>query len=60
MRWIKENAGELLPIVIAIVVPLAGAILAANIYFTGDQRRGLRVAAATILGICLYAAVFTA
>jgi hypothetical protein len=27
--WIKRNASELLPIVIAIVVPLAGILLAA-------------------------------
>lgn len=60
MRWAKENSKELLPIGIAIVVPLAGAILAANIYFTDDRRRGLRVAAATLLGVCIYAAVFTA
>lgn len=59
VRWMKENAGELLPIVIAIFVPLAGIILALQLYLTGDRRRGLRVGAATLLGVCLYTAVFT-
>ncbi|HWI72336.1 MAG TPA: hypothetical protein VNT55_10300 [Baekduia sp.] len=60
MRWIKENAGELLPLVIAIVVPLAGALLALQIGLTGDRRRGLRVGAATVLGICIWTAALTA
>jgi|GEM_PF-2740097 len=59
MQWLKANAPELLPLVIAVVVPLAGIILAANIWLTGDRRRGQRVAAATVLGIFLYALVFS-
>jgi threonine/homoserine/homoserine lactone efflux protein len=60
VRWVKENAGELLPLVIAIAVPLAGALLALQIGLTGDRRRGLRVGAATVLGICIWTAALTA
>jgi hypothetical protein len=59
MQWLKANAPELLPLVIAIAVPLAGAVLAANIWLTGDRRRGARVAAATVLGIFGWAIVLT-
>jgi hypothetical protein len=60
VRWLKENAGELLPLVIAIAVPLAGLLLALQVGLTGDQRRGLRIGAATVLGVCLWVAVLTA
>jgi hypothetical protein len=60
VRWIRDNASELLPIVIAIVVPLAGALLALQVGLTDDRRKGLRIGAATALGVCLWAAVLTA
>jgi hypothetical protein len=60
MGWIKDNANELLPLVIAVLLPLAGVLLAIQIYVTGDHRRGLRVGAATALGVCVWAAVLTA
>jgi hypothetical protein len=59
MRWIKEMAPELLPLVIAIVVPLAGVVLALQVWMTGDRRRSLRVAAATVLGTCAWAIALT-
>ena len=49
MRWIKEMAPELLPLVIAIVVPLAGVVLALQVWMTGDRRRSIRVIAAAML-----------
>jgi len=41
--------------VIAVALPLAGAILAIAQYAAGDRVEALRVAAFTVLGICLYA-----
>ncbi|MCW2983679.1 MAG: hypothetical protein JWR63_1249 [Conexibacter sp.] len=59
MRWLRDHAPELLPLVIAIAVPLAGALLALQAGFTGDRRGGLRIGAATILGVCAWALVLT-
>ncbi|WCB92978.1 hypothetical protein DSM104299_01679 [Baekduia alba] len=58
--WISAWAPELLPLVIAVVVPLAGLLLALQIWVTGDRRRSLRVGAATVLGACVWAAILTA
>ena len=60
MRWLREHAPELLPLVIAIAVPLAGVLLALQIWLTGERRRGLRVLAATILGTCIWTIALTA
>jgi hypothetical protein len=59
MRWIKEMAPELLPLVIAIVVPLAGVVLALQIWVTGDRRRSLSVIAAAVLGTCAWTIALT-
>jgi hypothetical protein len=60
--WIKRNASELLPIVIAIVVPLAGVLLAAQeaISSEGDRTHAVRIGAACVLGVCLWALILTA
>jgi threonine/homoserine/homoserine lactone efflux protein len=60
MRWLREWAPELLPLVIAIVVPLAGVILALQAGLTGDRRQGLRIGAACVLGVCIWTAALTA
>jgi hypothetical protein len=60
MRWIRDAAPELLPLVIAIAVPLAGVVLALQIWLTGDKRRSLRVVAAAVLGTCAWAIALTA
>jgi threonine/homoserine/homoserine lactone efflux protein len=60
LRWLREQAPELLPLVIAIAVPLAGVLLALQVGLTGDRQRGLRIGAATVLGVFLWAAVLTA
>jgi hypothetical protein len=60
MRWIKEMAPDLLPLVIAIAVPLAGVVLALQIWVTGDRRRSLSVIAAAVLGTCAWAIALTA
>jgi hypothetical protein len=59
MRWLREQAPELLPLVIAVAVPLAGAILALQVGLTGDRQQAWRIGAATVLGVCAWAAVLT-
>jgi hypothetical protein len=58
--WIKRNAGELLPIVIAIVVPLAGLLLALQEGVTGDRTQAARIGAASVLGVFLWLMILTA
>ena len=41
--------------VIAVALPLAGAILAIVRFADGDRVEALRIAAFTVLGMCLYA-----
>jgi hypothetical protein len=60
MRWLREQAPELLPLVIAIAVPLAGLVLALQIWLSGEHRRGLRVLAAAVLGTFVWTAALTA
>jgi len=60
MRRLREMAPELLPLVIAVAVPLAGLLLALQVALTGDRRRALRVGAATVLGACVWTAALTA
>jgi hypothetical protein len=40
--------------VVAVVLPLAGAVLAVVRFADGDRDDGLRLAAASVLGVCLY------
>jgi len=44
--------------IVAVVLPLAGAILAVVRYADGERDEGLRLAAASLLGLALYALVF--
>jgi hypothetical protein len=54
MRWLREHAAALLSLVIALAVPLAGVILAVQIWLSGERRHGLRILAMSILGICIW------
>jgi len=45
----------LFPFVVAVALPLAGAILAVVRFTDGDRDDGLRLAAASLLGLVLYA-----
>jgi len=45
----------LFPFVVAVALPLAGAILAVVRFTDGDRDDGLRLAAASLLGLALYA-----
>ena len=45
------------PTLVAVALPLAGAILAVVRYADGDRDEGLRLAAAALLGLALYALV---
>jgi len=60
MQWLRAQAPELLPLVIAVAVPLAGLVLAAQIWLTGDKRRSLRVIAACVLGTFAWTIALTA
>ncbi len=48
LRWI-------FPYAVAVALPLAGVVLAVVRYADGDRDEALRLAAASLLGICLYA-----
>ena len=52
LRW-------MFPYVIAVALPLAGVVLAAVRYADRDRDEALRLAAASLLGLCLYALLFT-
>jgi threonine/homoserine/homoserine lactone efflux protein len=56
---VRARLAELFPIVLAVVVPLAGLVLALQHAAQGDRRQALRVGAATLLGGCLYALLVT-
>jgi hypothetical protein len=60
MRSLRDQAPELLPLLIAVAIPLAGLFLALQIWLAGDHRRGLRVLAATVLGAFVWTAALTA
>lgn len=44
---------------VAVALPLAGVILAIVKYADGDREAGLGIAAAALLGVCLYALLLT-
>jgi hypothetical protein len=46
------------PYVVAVVVPLAGILLAAARVVEGDRDDALRIGLATLLGVALYALLF--
>ena len=52
LRWI-------FPFAIAVALPLAGVVLAVVRYAAGDGDMAFRLAAASLLGICLYALLLT-
>lgn len=49
----------LFPFVVAVALPLAGAVLAALRLAEGDRDEGLRLVGATVLGVALYALLLT-
>ena len=40
---------------LAVALPLAGVVIAVAKFLSGDRDDGLRIAAASLLGFCLYA-----
>jgi hypothetical protein len=58
--WLKRNASDILPLAIAVIVPLAGLLLAVQEHIAGDRTNALRIGAACVLGVCLWAIVLTA
>ena len=41
--------------IVAVALPLAGIVMAIAKFAAGDRDEGLRIAAASVLGVCLYA-----
>jgi hypothetical protein len=60
MRRLSDQAPELLPLLIAVAIPLAGVVLALHAWVTGEHRRGVRVLAAAVLGAFVWTAALTA
>lgn len=52
LRWV-------FPYAVAVALPLAGVVLAGYRLTEGDRDDALRIAAAAVLGICLYALYFS-
>jgi hypothetical protein len=50
-----DRLRALFPFVVALALPLAGAILALVRFADGDRDEGLRLAATSVLGLALYA-----
>ena len=50
-----DRLRRLFPFAIAVALPLAGAVLALVRFADGDRDEGLQLAAATVLGLALYA-----
>lgn len=53
-----DRLRTLFPLAIALALPLAGAVIAAIRFAQGDRDQALRIAAATLLGVSLYALLF--
>ena len=54
-----DRLRELFALIVAVALPLAGAVLAIVRFADGDRDEGLRLAAATVLGSALYALLLT-
>jgi hypothetical protein len=52
LRWV-------FPYAVAVALPLAGVVLAVIRYADGDRHDALRLAAASLLGVCLWALILT-
>lgn len=50
-----DRLRELFPLVLAVALPLVGAIFAILRFSAGHRDDGLRIGAATLLGLALYA-----
>jgi hypothetical protein len=55
----RSRFTEVLLLAIAVVVPLAGVVLAVMQAADGDRRSALRLGVAAVLGACVYALVLT-
>jgi hypothetical protein len=51
LDFLRTNFGY----IVAVALPLAGVVLAIAKFASGDRDDGLRLAAASIVGLCLYA-----
>jgi hypothetical protein len=56
---VPERLADVFPLVLAVVLPLAGVLLALQNLVAGDRRQAARLLAATLLGAFLYVLIFT-
>lgn len=56
LDWLRAN----FIYIVAVILPLAGAVLAVVKFSEGDRQEGARILAASVCGACLYAIAFTA
>ncbi len=54
-----DRLRELFGVIVAVALPLAGAVLALLRFAEGDRDEGLRLALATLLGLALYTILLT-
>ena len=54
----RSRYTEPMILVLAVLVPLAGVVLAVRQESRGERAFAVRIGAATLLGVCLYALVF--
>jgi hypothetical protein len=55
LRGVLDHLRRAFPFVVALVFPLAGAILAAARFVEGDREDGVRLLGVTLLGVAIYA-----
>jgi hypothetical protein len=56
LDWLRAN----FIYIVAFILPLAGAVLAVVKFSEGEREECARIAAASVLGACVYAIAFTA
>jgi hypothetical protein len=56
---VPERLADVFPLVLAVVLPLAGVLLALQNLVAGDRRQAARLLAATLLGAFVYVLIFT-
>lgn len=50
-----DRLRDAFPYILAVILPLAGVIIAGLRYSEGERDDALRITAAALLGVCLYA-----
>lgn len=59
MKDLLDRAPAVFPLALAVVVPLVGLLLALERLAAGDRAQALRIGLATVIGVCVWAAILT-